>query len=212
MAEVAAATKAVQALKIGTPARKRKPRSRVPRQRGAGNVYSQANDATVVFTRSEMLEAITVSDQGTYLKHFKITPATFPLLSKIAQHFDQSQWLAVEVYWTSDVGTTTGGSITYGFDWDPTTAESKNKTRAAITALTPSHTGAVYRQTDTAPLKAPKNQLDTLKWYKHNDATASADSNLIAPCTVSVMASSTPKLAIGVLWCRYRIRLRGTTS
>lgn len=201
--EMSALTKGMAVATLGEMAkrcqqtqRKKKKRTRRPRNAGSGEI---------VVRRKELLaEFKTAAEGGDILKKFALIPKTMTWLKTLAKAFEKYQWLSVKAMWKPAVGTVVGGLVTLGMRWDE--ADQDPASRTAIVALTPNRTHAVWEDGERLPLIIPTDKLQTRKWYivggKGSDG---------GPGQIEIGVSTSEKgILMGELWVEYTIRMSGT--
>lgn len=170
-------------------------------------------------SRDELLATLNPSNSGSVSASIPINPlmksagttATnfLPWLAGLASSWERIIWHTLEVSWRPSVGTTTNGIIAYGVDWDPKKADAA-PTRAQVTSLTPVKDHPIWQATDSMPLRAARNMLQSRKHYILRGA------ELLDSCPGSILVSviNAPKdlSSLGELWCRYDVTLLGPKS
>lgn len=109
------------------------------------------------------------------------------------------------MFWKPAVGTTVGGLITYGIDWD---SDSPKTDRVAISAYTPNATHAVWADNSSRPLIIPPQRLMSRLWYTF-DSTAKQDAQ---PGIVVWAVEGDKSKLMGEFWMRYKVKFSGTVA
>lgn len=108
------------------------------------------------------------------------------------------------------MGTTYGGLIAYGADWNFSIEKTKVN-RLIATSLTPNSTHAVWADSQPRPLRLPSSLLNSRKFYSHN-GSAGIDAG---PARIVWSATGTKKsedTTLGEIWCDYKVTLSGTQT
>lgn len=165
-------------------------------------------DGVITLSRTELVQTLKLSKgQSQATGSVDIIPSTFSFLKNLSQSFDRLQWVNLLVYWKPAVGTTYGGLVTYGMDWDFAT---NDVNREKISGFTPSMTMAVWTDTERKPMVLPTSRLQSREWYLPNAAVQDIDKG---PGKLHYAASGTVSqndTTLGELWVRYTVRMQGT--
>lgn len=191
-------------VKPAPPKKKRKNKKKADRSGGL-------QDGVMTLSRSELVATIEIAANGsTAGKSFPIIPDTFSFLKGIGASFDRVRWNSIKFYYKPAVGTTFGGLVSMGVDWDnsPTTID-----RSKVSSMTPNMTCAAWHDGEKTPLVLPASRLQSRSWYVPN----ATDAKLIdkGPGALVVAASvskQTTQVAIGEVWVHYSVTMQGTTS
>lgn len=190
------------AMSAGTPKGKGK-----KGRRGAGPASSLAA-GEIVFTRSEQVKLVKLAKgAASAVGHVDLQPDSFPFLKNLWKSFERIKWLNISVRWVPAVGTTFGGLIAYGADYSNRLVDSD---RAAITALTPNKTHALWVDSSNSPLVLPPSRLQTRLWY-----VESSDLNDHQPCRMMFAVDATAVTAettVGEFWISYKVQFSGTRA
>lgn len=128
----------------------------------------------------------------------------------IAPCFERSRWQRCNIYYKPAVGTTYGGLVAYGADWN-FSMEKDKVTRLIATSLTPNSTHAVWADTQPRPLRLPANLLNSRKFYNHNGAKG-IDAGPARIVWSATGTSGTKETTLGEIWCDYKVTLSGTQT
>lgn len=143
--------------------------------------------------------------------HVNIIPDEMGFLASLFKSFDRVRWGKCHFYYKPAVGTTYGGLITIGVDWDfASTAETREK----VATLTPAASFAAWADTEGKPMILPANRLQSRAWYTPRSTSgATMDWRDRGPAKVFWAASGSTATAaqtLGELWCEYTATLSGT--
>lgn len=155
-------------------------------------------DGSIRIRRRELLASLKLGDSGS--KALKV--ADFPWLKKIAAAYDRVKWHRCILTWRPAVGTTTGGQIIFGPDWD---SNSTTTTVEAISCLTPVYESPLWQG---GSLTLPPGRLMTRKEYQVRGDTKTADADL-SPAYIVYNVGGKDGDA-GHLWIEYEVTLFGT--
>lgn len=134
-----------------------------------------------------------------------LVPNTFGFLKSVFASFERIKWLSAHVVYKPAVGTTIGGLITFGADWDATIEKSYD--RKKIGAYSPTHTCAIWCDTGASPMVLPPQKLAGRLWYTPR-STEETDKG---PCTIVALASGPANdTVVGEIWITYNVILSGT--
>jgi hypothetical protein len=190
------------AIPMGTTGRRRRNR----RGRVGASAVGQGE---IRFSRCELLRSFTVPAGKMAANDWvDVIPDNFTLLKNISKSFERIRWNSIRFYWKPAVGTTFGGLVTMGADWDSDTAKT---TRAEISAYTPSHSFAAWQDTQTSPLVLPSSRLQSRQWYEIHTGQVYDKQ----PCRVAWAAdvsSQTADTMLGEVWVEYDAVLSGTVA
>lgn len=182
------------------------PRRRKKRKSRSSN--SIGEQGTVTLQRRELLGTVKVASNATSATgHFDILPDSFSLLKTIAASFDRIQWKRLNVYYKPAVGSTVGGLVTVGMDWDWSTSDNVN--RAKISGLTPSFTCAVWQDNESKPMVLPSQRLMSRLWYtpKIGEYVDKGPGKLHWAADIEAFKA---EKVFGELWVDYSVIMQGT--
>lgn len=189
------------------PARK----SKTKRKRRAGNKPAMGGgDGVIHLSRDELVTTIKVTKNTTSSTgHFDLVPSSFSFLKGIAKSFDRLVWNKIHIFYKPAVGSTFGGLVTYGVDWDFVTTNDIGRER--ISSLTPSATLAAWSDNQTKPLVLQPAKIQSRRFFSPN-ATTEDNSNkgpgkIHWATSVSAQAADT---IVGELWVSYSVTMQGT--
>lgn len=191
----------LQQMAVSAPAKKRKRRKR---KTGGGSVSTMNSDGTVRLSRSEFVSTISIpSGARSVTGHIDLLPDSFPFLKSVFRSFDQYRFEKLQVYYKPVVGTTTGGAVAFGMDWD---WASTDVLRVNISSFTPNCSTAAWQDTESRPLILPLSRLQTRAWYMPR-ATEYVDKG---PGKIHFAADGPASTTLGELWVRYQVVMAGT--
>lgn len=140
--------------------------------------------------------------------HIDIVPDSFSFLKGLFKNFDRIQWKTLRFYYKPAVGTTYGGMVAVGMDWDFASSDVERK---LISAFTPNFATAAWTDTQNRPMSLPANRLQSRTWY-----TPSASGNNWPDkgpgklhWAIEGTAEAGGKL-LGELWAEYSVVMMGT--
>lgn len=153
--------------------------------------------------RSELVRSLTTDATGSASGTIGIIPDSFPVLNQLFKSFEKIKWLGLRVYYKPAVGTTVGGLITYGVDWDR--KADAGSTRQKVAAYTPSHTQAIWADNEMTPMIVPPSRLQLRIWY-------TPDEGMPGPGSLVYRAEGPKSTVIGEFWVHYQAVLAGTRA
>lgn len=172
---------------------------------------SAVGEGEIVFSREELIRTLTLPvGKATVTDYIDIIPVNFRFLKSIGAVFERIQWLSLQVYWKPAVGTTYGGLVTYGVDWDFQGGTSL--TRAQISCYTPTVSHALWQDAQRTPMVLPPARLKGRNWYtpdSGDDVDKGPGRILIAADGQSSTVGSVP---LGEIWACYKVKFSGTRS
>lgn len=164
---------------------------------------SAMGDGTITLQRSEILCSIEIPANGTSAADcIKMlpSPSVLPWLYKISSSFDQIIWHQARVYYKPAVGTTFGGSLVIGVDWNPAATAT---TRATVQACSPVMEAAAWQPMQ---MVLPPARLQSRKFY-FLTATAAQDAAPAALLYNLKCSTVKEQTFLGDLWLEYRVSL-----
>lgn len=176
--------------------------------RGPNASQSGNSNGEIEVSRCEMVMAAKTGADGAYLGSVLLYPTDKVLtwLHKLRSAFDRIEWISASLEWKPFVGTQTNGSIAFGVDWNSLLTEGTTVTREKVQACTPVYETPVWQG---GKLNLPKKYLMTRRVYLLEAANAEDKS----PGTIMVSAvGGSANVTLGEIWCRYRVRLSGTSA
>lgn len=189
----------LQKATVAPTKRKRKRRS---------NPSVNSNEGMITLQRCELITSIRLRANAENADgQFVLEPASFAFLKGLAASFDRAKWNYVKIYYKPAVGTTYGGLVSFGMDWD---LGNKELAREKISGLTPNCTVAAWADSEKNPLVLPPARLQSRTWYT---LSASANDFDRSPGIIHYAISGTAKTTaqtIGELWVSYSIVMQGT--
>lgn len=197
-----------QIAKLSVSVGKTKPRPARKRRNKRTKKVSSQGDCTVVISRSELVHSCTTGADGLANGNVNIRPDSFSFLKGFAKSFDRTKWQRVAFSYRPAVGTTVGGLISMGVDWD---FSSNATTRAKICGLSPNVSFACWENTEKRPLVLPSSRLMSRDWYS-NSTTSVAVAYDTGPGILSwaVEAPSAKSTVVGEIWVDYTVTMCGT--
>nr|QKN22640.1 coat protein [Erysiphe necator associated sobemo-like virus 1] len=139
-----------------------------------------------------------------------IVPDSFTFLKGIGKSFDRFRWSKIHFFYKPAVGTTYGGLVSIGIDWD---SQAGVQDRQQISALTPNRAFSAWSDTEKSPLVLPTNRLQSREWYlPHRENADDIDKGPgILKWAVDGEKTTTGK-TIGEIWVDYSVSMSGTNS
>lgn len=183
----------------------------VPFRRRGGNRGGRAGDGEITISRKELFKSITTDATGKKSDYADLVPSNFNVLKHLAKSFERIKWLKCHVYYKPAVGTTKGGLITIGVDWDFSAPEATKITRLVATGFTPSSTCAIWDDMEDRKMVLPANRLMSRQWY-HEISTGTSDRYDEAPgrLVYAVETSDALNSLVGEIWVEYTVVMSGT--
>lgn len=107
--------------------------------------------ATCRISKREVMEEITLGASGVYQGAQPLNPSTSTFFSgwlkSVANLFEQMRWEKCIIRWEPSLGTTQGGNVFLGFDWDNSVSKDVTKiTVATVSACTPNITTPLWKE------------------------------------------------------------------
>lgn len=167
---------------------------------------SSLPDGSVRVRRRELLLQVKLNTATSV----DLTLDKLPWLGKLANNFDRVRWHSAVLHWRPGVGTSTGGQILIGPDWDSNEASIKAEN---ISSLTPVYESPVWQG---GTLVLPAKRLMTRTEYIIRATSGSGSIALPvcdrSPCAVCVYVSASKDEPAGHLWLQYDVTLSGTVA
>lgn len=194
---VAAAAPAVALVRAPAPRRRRKPR--------ANNSFS-TSEGTLRLSKAELVSSVIKTNaDGKGSGYFWIAPDQLPLLKNLTRSFERIRWESGSIFYKPAVGTTVGGLVAFGVDWDNSTIPT---TRAAVAAFSPSKACAIWADTSAQPMVLPRSKLQGRLWYTPN----TGETNSQTPGAVVWAVDGPANTTVGEFWFKYTVTLAGTRA
>lgn len=196
--------KKVALTKSGSSQPKRRRRARKARTKPAASQEGQ-----IVLTRTELLGTVSIKKtKDTAMGHFDLVPDSFTFLKGISKSFERVRWDKLHIFYKPAVGTTYGGLVSVGVDWDFAQTDVE---RSKISGFTPNQTCAAWADTESKPMVLPQSRLQSRLWYLPNGSADWPDKgpgklHWAATGTTSDKADTT----VGEFWASYRVTMQGT--
>lgn len=187
----------------------RRRRKRASKKRPMSVGKASQPDGVISISRSELLKAIVLPKNTAEAKgHIDIVPGSFSFLANVANSFEQLRWDSLQFFYKPAVGTTYGGLVSFGVDWD---FSSSDLSRDKISGFTPNQTCAAWQDTEKNPMVCPVGRLRNVPWYLPNSKTAGFELKGPGKLMYAVNGTSpTTDFTVGELWARYRVTMQGT--
>lgn len=196
--------KAVSKMTVNTvaaPSKKRK--SKKKKNNFSANSMGTAD---VRFSRCELLVALTTAGSPAAVKGgIEVWPSKFSFLGNIAKVYDNYRWNSLEFYYKPAVGTTVGGMVSMGMDWNYSKTEPSSRT--ALSGLSPNVTGPLWQDTQSRPMRLPTSRIMTRQWYSTN---SKEDASNQGPGRLLYAVDCEKATMVGEIWCKYSIHFSGT--
>lgn len=202
----------VAALKQATvagPSVPKKTRKRKPRRRVANTSIGTLGE--VQLSRRELVDTIKLgANSGTASGAINLRPDAFHFLKGIAKSFDRFKWLKMNFFYKPAVGTTYGGLISIGIDWDSAAGV---QSRADISSLTPNRSFAAWNDTERSSLVLPPQRLQSRMWYvPHRETADDIDRQPGILKWAADGESSANGKTLGEIWVEYSVMMAGTNA
>lgn len=186
------------------------PRRKKPRKKknkpSVGLRVTQPGD--IAISRQEMVQTIKLASGKTEGGgHVDLAPESFTFLKSLFRSFDRVKWTRMAFYYKPAVGTTYGGLVSIGVDWDYGQADTTD--RAQISAYTPNASFAAWSDTQKSPMVLPAARLMSRTWYLPR-ATAFQDKGPGKIHWAASGSSETGETTLGELWVDYSVIMSGT--
>lgn len=182
----------------------RNPPRRRRRNRAARAARNPVADGEMRLAKSEILASVTAGSDGQVKNSIKLFPSSLALLNAVYSAFERLKWVSIKIYWKPAVGTTEGGLVTYGIDWDFTSLTPAD--RAKVAAYTPTHTNAIWCDTTNQPMVLPSSRIQGRAWY----TPLSGDDVDKGPGALVYVAQGPANKNLGEFWMDYVVHLSGT--
>lgn len=190
----------------GPRPRSRTPAGRAPsqprrRKKNRGPAAESSGSVGCVRLRNaEIFLEVKSGDDGGIATSVKINPDSnlgYGHLRKLAEIYDQIKWHSLKFEWVPAVGTTEGGIVVVGLDWDSKIASS-DLTIAKVSGLAPNFTTALYK---TSALTANVARFSFVNWFQMHAGTTVA--------TLCVAGTGPAKKTVGYIRAHYDVSLQG---
>lgn len=154
------------------------------------------------------VKAETASNKGNGSVSIDASEGLFGL-DKLGAVFERSKWYAAKFWYKPAVGSTVGGMVSVGIDWDLASAATD---RAGVSHYSPSFTCAVSADCEARPMVLPAAKLMSRNWLCHNDKTATPNSS-VGSLVWAVEGDSADKGKVyGEIWVEYDVLFDGFTA
>lgn len=145
-----------------------------------------------------------IPDSGDFAGIYGIDPSTTTheagVLQAFSKLFDQVQWKRLTFEWVPTVGTTEGGNVIFGVDWDANVT--KPDKAAKVAALTPNKVLAAY---SSGTMAVNARQYQPQRWLRMHSSDGDADL-----AWLSVYATGPHGKQLGFIRIHYDVRFQGT--
>lgn len=219
----------VQALQVQTKRRKRKPRpSPVPgtsgtvvvprtrvnqgprRQRRPRAPATALASGDVLVTKRELVLTLTLKKGLANAKgHIDVLPDSFPWLKKLFSSFERIRFEKLAFCYSPLVGTTYGGALTMGMDWD---WSGDDVDRSKIAAYSPSVTMPLYGTGGTRRFTLPASRLQSRSWYAPRTSVDVDKGPGRLRWALDGTSDKDSDVTVGDVWVEYTVRLSGTQA
>lgn len=165
---------------------------------------SPGGQGVMTISKRELLQELVVPAAKTNTYLIELTPLSYPFLKTVMGSFERYRYKRLAFFYKPAVGTTVGGLVAMGIDWSfsYTTA----KTRAAIAALSPSHSFSVWTDTESKKMVLEQSRLNSRAWYADNGEKTDK-----SPGQLVVAITSDPG-TVGEIWVDYTVDFMGTKA
>lgn len=158
---------------------------------------------TIRVNRRELLLELKQSTAGSV----DLMCANLPWLSKLSACFDRIRWHRAILVWRPAVGTSTGGQLLMGPDWDSNISK---VSATQVAALTPIYESPIWQG---GQLALPSSRLMTRKeYFIRQDKDKKTQVSECSPCGILYSVTGTADQPAGHLWLDYDVTLFGTVS
>lgn len=205
-AKVDSLTSAVNRMALATPTA---PKPRRRRRRAAGSRNSTTTSAgDIVISRRELFLTIKTAANSTAAHGNEyICPGKFSFLKSLDACFERFKFLKCHFYYKPAVGTTYGGLISFGVDWDrspPSTVD-----RKVVSGYTPNRSLALWNDSERNPMVLPPSRLQSRNWYVTGSAAGldNGPGSLVWAIDATSAASA---ITVGEIWVDYTVHFSGT--
>lgn len=179
--------------------------------RSRGNRAGRAGEGEITISRKELFKSIRTDATGKDANYSDLVPSNFNVLKKLSHSFERIRWLKCHVYYKPAVGTTKGGLVTVGIDWDFSAPEIVKIDRKLATGYTPSATCAIWDDMEPTKMVLPPGKLMSRQWY-HLSSTGTSDRYDEAPgrLVYAVESGDAKDMTVGEIWVEYTVVMSGT--
>nr|QXN75441.1 MAG: hypothetical protein [Grapevine-associated sobemo-like virus 1] len=189
-----------------------RPKKKRRRKRQSRGMAGPSGEGSMTLSRRELVASVKAGDPnrngGDGMGHIDLLPNSFSFLRGIAGNFDRVKWMRISIYFKPAVGSTIGGLVTVGVDWD---FAGNNLTRQNVSALTPCFTIQVSHDGEGRPLNLPANKLQSRAWYTpYAERTVPLVDKGPGRVHWAVTSSQPKDTVLGELWVHYSVTMQGT--
>lgn len=184
--------------------KKRKKRNKRKRTGLSGNLSNE--DSQMRISRVEMVSNLTTTEKGVLVGHIDVLPSSFSFLKTLGSMFDRVRWERMSFHYKPAVGSTVGGLVSLGMDWD---FNGGDVAREKISGYSPNTTFAVWNDTEKNPLILPSGKLMSRNWYTPNYQSATFIDR--GPGKLHYAVSGPKSTVVGEIWVSYTVTMAGTT-
>jgi hypothetical protein len=210
--QIASLEQEIHRMKLGSKRKKNKrntPGGMMARISGGGpQVISRAFDGTCVIRYSERWTAIASMGEGAKtVNYFSPGGSGMPWLDSFGRMFDQYKVRRVRVSYKPAVGTTTGGFLVMGVDYDPREVP----TTAGVSILAPRVAGPVWQEMNLTvdPTRAQKARWMYCSSSPSNPVPGSMSDIMQTAFAIVTDLDMTVTATAGSLWCEYEVEFTG---
>lgn len=190
-------------------ANQNRPKAKKRKKRSPASRMTQTDPGGMMISRRELIAEVTLAaTKSDVYGMVELRPDKFHFLKGLAKSFERFRFSKMRIYWKPAVGTTVGGMVGLGVDWDFSTTTS-NQTRADISSYTPSQCFAVWADTEPKPLVLPQNRLQSRPWYLTSGTTFDGGVALLK-YAASGEANASSARTLGEIWVDYTVQFSGT--
>lgn len=118
-------------------------------------------------------------------------------LRKLAEIYDQIKWHSLSFEWVPAVGTTEGGLVVAGLDWDAK-IDAANLTIAQVSGLSPNFTTPLYQR---STMVANVARFSYVNWFQLH--------NSVVLATICVAGNGPKDKTVGYIRVHYDVSLQG---
>lgn len=210
MAQILSLLQKMQVGSSTTPGSKKRRRNRKKRRanpNGMSLTGGSAGDGGITISRTELAVSIQLpAKTSSTVGHVDLIPDSFAFLKSLWKSFDRVRWGKIAIFYKPAVGTTYGGLVSVGMDWD---WGSDDVARVNVSAFTPNFACAAWADTEARPMVLPVSRLQSRTWYLPR--TTAWQEKGPGKLHYAVDGTSDDKVhTVGELWISYTVQFSGT--
>lgn len=185
------------------------PKTTKKKKKKSAKKSSTASDGRIVLSRKELLATVSLdANSSSSVANTPLSPSSLPFLKGLSKNFELFRWDRVSLFYKPAVGSTYGGLVTIGVDWDGANVPT---TRAGVSALSPNRTVPAWQDSESTPMSLPLERLRSRPWYVPQSSASDTTDKYPATIVYALDGTSAKnKQTVGEIWISYQCTMQGT--